>query len=543
MKRNNLITGCLVSLMLVSCIDLTEINENPNEITNAGGFLHLSNVLSNTAKIYHAENFSGIEAVTAMQYIQVLNRIGECNYIWGIKGWTNYYDILRNNQAMYLSAESQDNNFYKGVALVMKSFMFGYMTDLWGDLPYTEALKGNEGLYAPPFDSQEIIYNGILADLELANEELSKPMSPSTEAAYDLAYGGDITRWRKMANSLALRYYMRLAAKIPDKAKAGIERILGDKARYPVFESNEDICQIAYPGQNSWDSWMGGPLNWTDNGNSFRNRKPCRTFLDKLKDLNDPRMPVWFTPVEIQIVMEEPPYSYEENEDMIVGNKRYIHNNAEILAGGLNKYDTSLYVGLPNNVTNRFMINLTNMNEDARNPSVSYLAPMYNQNSHELVQAVFMSYAEVCFILAEAVQKGWNAGGSAETYYNNGVKASLDYYRTGESFDTYIEQEGVKYNGTLERIIEQKWISQFLLPESWFDYRRTALPSLPIDYPTGALYPAIPVRFKYPREESRNNTKNYDEAIKRLEETPYSDLGYDDHYSKPWLLQGTNKPW
>lgn len=544
MKRNKIIIGVLVSLLLASCIDLTETNENPNEITNVGGFLHLSTVLSNTARTYHAENFSGIELVTAMQYIQVLNKVGECNYIWGIKGWTGYYDILRNNQAMYESAEAGDNNFYKGIGLVMKSFMFGYMTDLWGDLPYTEALKGNEGLYAPPFDAQETIYNGILADLELANEELAKPMPSytATEADYDLAYGGDITKWRKMANSLALRYYMRLSAKVPDKAKAGIEKIMGNPEMYPVFGSNADICQIAYPGQNSWDSWMGGPLNWTDNGNTFRNRKPCSTFLDKLKALNDPRLPVWFTPVEVQIVVEQPPYTYPE-EDITVDGKRYVHDDAEILAGGLNWYSESLYVGLPHNVTNRFFQNLTNMNEDARNVSVSYLAPMYNRNSNELVQAVLMSYAEVCFILAEAAQKGWNVGGSAEAYYTKGVKASLDYYKVGEGFESYIQQPGTVYDGTLQRIIEQKWISQFLLPESWFDYRRTALPALPIDYPTGALYPAIPVRFKYPREESRNNTKHYDEAIRRLEETSYSDLGYDDHYSKPWLLQGTGKPW
>ncbi|MDR1880107.1 MAG: SusD/RagB family nutrient-binding outer membrane lipoprotein [Tannerellaceae bacterium] len=545
MKRKNILfTGFFVSLLLASCIDLTETNENPTEITQVGGYLHLSTILSSTANLYHVENFSSAEIITAMQYIQILNKVNECNYIWNQKDWTGYYDILRNNKAMYNSAEEQGNHFYKGVALVIKSFLFGYITDLWGDCPYTDALKGDEGIYSPPFDTQETVFNGIFADLEQANEELSAQAEnlSSSEGAYDLAYGGDGVKWRKMANSLALRYYMRLSAKQPDKARAGIEKIMGNPAQYPVFGSNDDICQIAYPGQNSSDSWIGGPLRWTDNGNSFRNRKPCRTFINTLSALDDPRLPVWFTPVEVQIVVEEPPYTYPE-EDITVGNKRYVHDNAEILAGGSIEYDEGLYVGLPHNVINRFYYNLTSMNEDARNVSVSYLTPRYNQNTDELVKATLISYAEVCFILAEAAQRGWSVGASAETYYNDGVKASLEQYRVGEGFDRYIRQDGAKYDGTLARIIEQKWIAQYLLPESWFDFRRTGLPELPVNYPEAGKYPAIPVRFIYPTIETRNNTANYTEAIGRLEKTPYSDLGNDDHYSKPWILQGTNKPW
>jgi len=249
-------------------------------------------------------------------------------------------------------------------------------------------------------------------------------------------------------------------------------------------------------------------------------------------------------PVEIQIVVEKDNYTYPDDKDIVVGNKRYVHYDAPVMENGTAYYDTSLYVGLPYNMleTNRFTFNLTDAGDDAKNPSLSYLAPRFQKNTDELVNAVFISYSEVCFILAEAALKGWNVGETAESYYQKGVQASLAYYKVESNFNTYIAQDNVKFNNTLERIIEQKWISLFLSPESWFDFRRTGLPNLPIAEDR-ALHPELPVRFKYPIEETRNNTANYNTAIERLEKTSYSDSGFDDHYSKPWVLQGTGKPW
>jgi hypothetical protein len=405
--------------------------------------------------------------------------------------------------------------------------------------------SGDNNIYRPVFDKQEDIYNGILEELETANTELSKeiPAFSSSESVYDLFYGGDAKKWQKMANALSLRYYMRLSEKDPVKAKTGIEKISGNKEKYPIFESNNDNCQVSYQGINQWDSWPGGLLNWQD-GNDFRRRRPCVTFINKLSDSYDPRLPVWFTPVEIQIVMEENNFTYPSNKDTVAGSKRYVHFDAPVMDNGTACYDTSRYVGLPYNMleTNRFNFNLTDAGDDARNPSLSYLTSRYQENTDNLVNAVFISYSEQCFILAEAAFKGWNVGETSESYYNKGVQASLAYYKVESGYSSYIIRDEIKYNNSLERIIEQKWISLYLTPESWFDFRRTGLPDLPIAAER-ALHPAIPVRFKYPTEETRNNTVNYNTAIERLEKTSYSDAGYDDQYSKPWVLQGTGKPW
>lgn len=118
---------------------------------------------------------------------------------------------------------------HQGITLVMKSMLFGLITDLWGDAPYTAALKGADGTQAntyPVFDSQEAIYTGILADLEKANTLLSKAAAEykGLPGVADVYYQGNPTKWRKLANSLSLRYLLRISSKKPDVAKAGIEK-------------------------------------------------------------------------------------------------------------------------------------------------------------------------------------------------------------------------------------------------------------------------------------------------------------------------------
>jgi hypothetical protein len=111
--------------------------------------------------------------------------------------------------------ESKDE-LLQGITLVMKSMMFGLLTDLYGDVPYTSALQGDEGgqdKTFPKYDDQKSIYEGILNDLKTANQLLSKPVNEYSvnPGSADLNYNGNAAKWRKLANSLALRYYMRIS--------------------------------------------------------------------------------------------------------------------------------------------------------------------------------------------------------------------------------------------------------------------------------------------------------------------------------------------
>ncbi|MCK5776179.1 MAG: SusD/RagB family nutrient-binding outer membrane lipoprotein, partial [Bacteroidales bacterium] len=394
----------------------------------------------------------------------------------------------------------KEEDYYKGMALVMKSFLFGNITDTWGDCPYSEALRGDEGLFFPKYDHQEDIYKGIITDLEAANVLLSKEKDDyilANSINYDVVYHGEPAQWRKFANSLKLRYYMRLSEKLPSFAQEGIENILSKPAQYPIFIDNYDNAKVEYVGNNTWDSWPGGTLS-DPHGIDYRRRKPCQTIVDTLKSLQDPRLKVWVLPVDIQIIIEEPPYSYPDEEDITVDDKRYIHDNAEVL--NIQFPDTSLYVGIPANLPDPHFFNLATTLEDGTNPHASYLSDMYHEDAHEFVNASFMTYAEVCFIKAEAAHKGWSTSGSASVFYNAGVRAAMTQYGIEDSeVINYLSNTRAQYNNSLERLMEQKWISLWLSPEAWFDYRRNGLPDLQTN--SGALYQEIPIRFIYGDEE------------------------------------------
>src|SRR5690606_36200947 len=120
------------------------------------------------------------------------------------------------------------------IGLVLKSFFFQSLTDIYGNIHYSQALKAKNGnINFPAYDSQEAIYNGILDDLALANTLLS----PSNEAVSgDILYNGDVTKWRKFANSLRLRCLLRISARVDPQAQ--MTAIVSDPVSYPLFTGN-----------------------------------------------------------------------------------------------------------------------------------------------------------------------------------------------------------------------------------------------------------------------------------------------------------------
>jgi hypothetical protein len=235
MKSNNwkiIISFALFSSLFFSCEDLTETNIDTNGIEPGvvNPNLVLATVLTEAAKSYVNLGYQDIAGVVQHTQKDAWSS-GHNDYDWGgSQDWSGYYGILRNNDLLYQRAVDLGLEFHQGVALVMKSFMFGLITDLWGDAPYTNALKAELGGVEntnPSFDSQEVIYAGIIADLETANTLLSKSKGEYSSIVddIDVYYGGDPTQWRKFANSLMLRYYMRISVKEPAIAKAGIEKM------------------------------------------------------------------------------------------------------------------------------------------------------------------------------------------------------------------------------------------------------------------------------------------------------------------------------
>jgi hypothetical protein len=357
-------------------------------------------------------------------------------------------------------------------------------------------------------------------------------------------YHGDVAQWQKFANSLALRYYMRISSKEAAIAKAGIEKIASQPDKYPLMLDAADDAGFPYIGNSSSDAW---PCNtvYDISETNYRRLKMCSTLVERLQALNDPRLGVWARKIDIPLVIDP---ARPDNFDQIIDGKRVIAQNvADTYTSNFNvplDLDPE-YVGLPPawSIVPQAYNLCPNLEQAPLNPHASHISEIYKAASGPLLKARIMSAAEVNFILAEAALNGWSVNGAAEEYYNSGVKTSLDAWGLGNSYDSYIADPGVVYSGTLEQIMEQKWIASWTAAaEAWFDYRRTGLPALTAGpYAKRAV---LPLRFYYGVNEMSFNPDNTQAAADRLETTSYTTPdGNNSAWSRPWVVQGTGKPW
>lgn len=551
-------SALIVSLVVISsCKDqLTEMNENPNGIdpTTANPNLLMPTVMTGAAMSYLDLGFGDVAGV--MQHTQKSGWYsGHNTYDWTPQDWSGWYGLLRSNNLMYDRAVTMNLKFHQGVALTMKSFIFGVITDLWGDAPYTNAVKGNLGggeFATPAFDSQEVIYTGIINDLKAASELFASGDETGVLSNYDVYFGGDMEKWQKFTNSLLLRYYMRISDKMPDVAKAGIESIYSSGVYISSADEDAAMSYIGASTNNAWPGTVGG------DGSDIRNRKPANPLLNKLLANQDPRLTVWFAPVRVRwvadptlptavdafirkdgVIQQGVASITDEQFQKAPGNYTR-HYNPTLYNGTL---DAGEYVGMPVGI---LLPDAYNGNptpgQVLQNQHVSQLADIYRKGSGDLLKARLISAAETHFILAEAALKGWSVGNAAD-HYNAGIQNSLATWQVEDEYEAYIAQPGVAYNGTLEQIMEQKWIASWTAAtESWFDFRRTGYPALT----PGPASPenVLPVRFIYGDSEMLLNAKNSQNAINNLQITPHSGLrGSNSQWSKPWIIAGTNKPW
>jgi hypothetical protein len=551
----------LAVMLVASCSDrLSEINENPNGIdpATANPNLMMPEVMNNAARGYLELGYGDVAGVA--QHIQHDGWFSGINhYDWGPQDWSGWYNMLRNNEFLYKRSTELNYKFHQGVALTMRSFIFGVITDLWGDAPYTAAVKGDQSneFLKPGFDSQEVIYKGIIADLKAASALFATKDATGYTAGYDIFYAGNPTSWQKFANTLLLRYYMRVSEKMPAEAKAGIEAIYASGV---YMKTPAEDAVMNYIGATAGNSWPGA-VAFDQEQSNFRRKKPAQTLLNSLMTNSDPRLKVWFAPVYVRWVADPtlatPVDQFIRKDGVIMPGTSYLtdivfnaevkkgvkftrHYNPKLYTGTL---DTNEYVGVPPGLRQPdYYNNNPTPGQTVQNQHVSQLADAYRGSSGGLLKARLASSAETAFILAEAAQKGW-AVGTAATHYNAGVKNSLETWGVGAQYDAYIAKPGVAYNNTLERIMEQKWIASWTAAtEAWFDYRRTGFPSFKAGQ--ASAEPVLPVRFNYGDNEVNFNRTNADDAINKLETTKHSGLrGKNSQWSKPWVIQGTGKPW
>ncbi len=553
----------LVALMILSaCEDLSDINVNENGVSQgtANPNLLMPTVMQGVANSYL--DLGIMDVAGTMQHTQKTGwYTGHNSYDWTPRDWAPWYGYQRSNKLIYERAVELNWPFHQAVALTMKSFIYGTITDLWGDAPYTDAVKGDVGsqFVQPVFDTQDIIYAAVIEDLKKASALFATRDATGISSTYDVFYGGNMEKWQKFANSLLLRYYMRISDKNPAAAKSGIEEIYNSGI---YLTAAPDDATMAYIGANASNAF---PTGLTDDGTKFRNAKACVTLLDNMVANNDPRTEVWFSPVRVRWVedlalgtkmdefirrngvltakkdIKDQDYRLEKQADPTVVYTR--HFNPTLFGADEVKPVTSQFVGIPPGLIQPDYYNFNpTPGQTVENQHVSQYDDLYRGLAGPLLKARLISAAETHFVLTEAALKGW-AVGDAETNYKNGVKSSLDAWNVGGNFASYIAEPGVAFNETLERVIEQKWIASWTsATEAWMDFRRTGLPALQAG--PASAEPVLPVRFIYSDDETLRNEANANDAIGRLEETDYSNLrGANSQWSKPWIIQGTGKPW
>lgn len=551
-----IIIALTILFQMTSCLDLNELNEDPNNPVSVSSNYILTYVLTGTAKTYKSLGDLNTGVAGAMQYIQMGTNASmpEVNqYLWTASSWNGYYDLLRNVDLIHEKSITEDNKFFEAISLTLRAFLFGTLTDLYGDVPYSESLKASEGIFFSKYDDQKNIYKGVLEDLKDAEAILgsSDISNYKIAAASDVLYGGNPAKWRKFVNSLRLRYAMRLIDKKSEMSSLGIDIVSEfNAASAQAFSSSSDEAVVNYLGTTAENSAKGGLLNSPNPGYST---KMCTAILSKLKSTNDPRLHRWLTPVQYKW-----DYNATSTTDVTVKNSFGESFTVTVMPTTDTSLDTSLYIGLPPNIAlmDAQLYNKGNgpaFPQPERSPYISFLHSRFRANSETYIKMDLMMYSEVEFLLAEAAQRGGFSVSDPETHYKNGILASMKRWgitdgANGFSFNTYYSNSNISYTGAsnkLERIIGQKWISLWLNVESWFDYRRTGYPALVVG-PVTEYGAALPLRFIYPvPNQDAKYLVNYNEAVDKLETTSYVPTGQskDHSYSRMWILQGTGKPY
>jgi hypothetical protein len=429
-----------------------------------------------------------------------------------------YFDVAYRDQIKYIAdlleitrGKTGFANLYQ-VARINKVLIMHRLTDLYGDVPYSEAGLGfHNRVFTPKYDSQQFIYADMLKELE----EAASALDPGADlpGPGDLIYkgaGNSIALYKKLAYSLMLRLGMRLSKVDAVAAKSWVEKA----AAGGVFTSNADNAFILHDNTggratvNRISNILGGEWNATDYGVTDQSKWKnevflSKTFIDFLKNSNDPRLP--FT--------SRVKSTGNSNASSQIG----LPNGYDQIGGNT---DISRAPGYPGSITGYSTIR--------GDVYLSLTGPTY-----------LLTYAQTSFLLAEAAQRGWNVGGTVAMHYGNGIRAAMkqlkDYNSLADipdaAIDDFLALNPYNAERGMEQINAQYWAASFLdWYETWANWRRCGYPLLqPVNYPGNATGGQIPRRMLYPAAEASANGKNLQEAISRQ--------GANDFMTRVWWDQ------
>lgn len=453
MKRGIYLLAIMLGVggLVTSCEDYFEENiADPNNPTEVTPDLLLSNI-----EVATFANFGGQLArqtqmlvqqaagtVEGSQTVEIMNY--NITELTNENEWGVIYSGALVNSKILIEDFGGSSPHYAGIAKVLTALNLACATDLWGSVPYSEALEGQQGNLTPAYDSQEELYdpnnpNSIFSILDDAIADLNQPSEgqtylPSTD---DMIYGGDVQMWIKAANALKARYYNRLSEVNPASSATNALQAINDGA---ISSSAENMMMYFGTGGNSLNQWF-----------AYEQARPnyikmADFFVTWLDSIDDPRLPFY----------------------------------ADQDTGGA-------YSGVPT--------------DDLSRTFASSIGPYLSAADAPIP---LMAYHEVKFIEAEAKLRDNDPAGAA-TAYNEAVVASVEFV-TGSAIDPTFESEYANEDAssiTQEKIMRQKYIALFGRIESYNEWRRTDIPTL--TPANGAQIPTIPLRLIIPQNERLYN--------------------------------------
>ncbi|WP_345990218.1 SusD/RagB family nutrient-binding outer membrane lipoprotein [Chryseobacterium sp. Chry.R1] len=377
--------------------------------------------------------------------------------------WNNSYKWLKQVKDLKEAAIVEKDQNYQAIAMVLNAWIYSNLTDTYGDIPFTEASRLDDGISQPKFDKQKDIYIRLLDDLKVANALFitNKPLTGN-----DLFYKAEsdangIINWKKFCNSLSLRLLTRILKKNGEvNVHQRIQEIVNDPATYPLFQNNNETAKLNITGVSPLLPPIARPQDFTTG------RAASEFFVEALKANNDPRLAMFF------------------------GQAKDIASQQNIG-----------YKGAPSGY--------------AYGTIFSYQPSNMNQNLAKApLNILIYPYAELQFILSELANKGIIQG-NAQTFYENGVKAAIEQWGAVVPAN-YFANPNVAYNGNIDRIMLQKYIALFFVDQQqWFEKRRTGFPVLPNN--GGLLNNGnLPQRLMYPPNPKVLNTTNYQAAVQQM---------------------------
>jgi hypothetical protein len=457
------------ALFLGSCTgDYLNINDNPNSAVSATPELVLSAALNTTAgRLTHNQigNFFGGYWAPSGSYSGFIEeRQFDYNASYGTNVWNSCFDNLQDYQYILDKASAQKWTAVVGIAKVMTAYNYQILVDTYGNIPYTDALKGTSSI-RPKYDDASAVYDGLVKTLESASTDLKVAISSTNPSpgAQDIVFKGDLAKWRRFANTLRLRILVRQSNVSGKDLKGEIAKVVAEGAGFlkagETVNSTPGYLKSTGKMNPFWENYV---QNAAGSDAGTKQAYVCSDFFIRTiqDDLKDPRL-------------------------------------ARLAA----KNNAGIYVGVPlgdGNDTNLF-------------PKRSWFGPAIIKSFDQPM--VLMTAAESFFLQAEAVQRAFTTG-DAKALYEAGIteaftaagltaaEAATYYARTTPNIGWAASTDKI------EAIITQKWVAMFSLTgfEAWSEVRRTGFPRVPLA--TRAIQAKTPARLFYPTSEIATNSEN-----------------------------------